>query len=51
MEGNVLPSHADVAAPDFTILDEPSGNKLCRIIEFRISKGTIPHRGHGKSEA
>ena len=31
MEGNVLPSHADVAALDFTILDEPSGNKLCRI--------------------
>src|SRR3990172_9063092 len=30
MEGNVFPSHADVAALDFTILDEPSGDKLCR---------------------
>ena len=31
MEGNVLPSHADVAARYSTILDKLSGDKLCRI--------------------
>ena len=43
MEGNVLPSHADVAALDFTILDEPSGDKLCHINPQR-EIGGVPQK-------
>ena len=31
MQGNVLPSHADVTAPDLAVLDEASGDELRRI--------------------